>query len=178
MDVVRHQVRCILTLIRRLRGAAQRINSPAVVYSAALPPMMAACSTEALFFLTTPTPNANGVPMLPLSTLEDNVTSIRSILDKVPGIEIPSDPLSPLIHFTIKTADMPLPEQARVLQEIVDEALNNGVLLTRAAFVAHQEMVVRKPSVRLCVSAGLTRKECEKSGNVIKSAVTKVLKKR
>lgn len=74
----------------------------------------------------------------------------------------------------------------KVLQDIVDEALHNGILLTRAMKVWTQEMLARdpktasllQPSIRICVSAALSKKECEKSANVIKNAVQKVLGKK
>ena len=55
----------------------------------------------------------------------------------------------------------------RVLQDIVDEVLAQGVWITRA-----------RPSIRLAVTAALSRKECERAAGVIKAAVAKVLVKR
>lgn len=179
-DVVRHQASSSLWDYHfALKADLQRINSPACVYSASLPPMMAVSSTEALFYLTTPTFNTLGVPMLPLAPLDDNVLILRSMLDKLSQIDIPSDPLSPLIHFSLKPSpDVSLTEEARILQDVVDEALNNGVLLTRAMVVAQHEMNVRRPSIRICVSAALSKKECEKAAGVIKAAVSKISKRR
>lgn len=110
----------------------------------------------------------------------------------MPQLVIPSDPLSPVIHVHIVPGTLKgslkhtREEYEKTLQDIVDEAMSNGVLLTRAMKVWHQEMLVKDqknahllhPSIRICVSAGLTKKECEKSANVIKAAVSKVLGKK
>lgn len=113
---------------------------------------------------------------------------IRSVLDKIQTLVIPSDPLSPVIHLhlapkALKNSSNSRDDHQAALQDIVDEALANGVLLTRAMKVWNQEALMRdqhaagllQPSIRLCVSAGLTKKECEKSAAVIRSAVNKVI---
>lgn len=68
-------------------------------------------------------------------------------------------------------------EQERLLQEIVDAAAENGVLLSTTKRNWSQEMVELRPSIRICVTSALSKKEVEKAGNVVKSAVAKVLGK-
>ncbi|GAA5865736.1 hypothetical protein JCM1840_003238 [Sporobolomyces johnsonii] len=213
--------------------AHQRINSPAYVFSAALPPMLAVSASEAISLLSTPLSSSD--PAHPLAQLPTNVRALRQILDQIPTIEIPSADMSPLIHLTIKPsvldkqraaqpmgrarshshvshpppgaivpgggaggistsvaagahgqdaaamaameAESAQQEQERLLQEIVDVCGENGVLLTTTKRTWAQELVEHRPSVRICVSAALTRKEVEKAGAVIKSAVGKVLGK-
>ncbi|KAH9025900.1 pyridoxal phosphate-dependent transferase [Lactarius hengduanensis] len=119
-----------------------------------------------------------------LSTLQENVRTIRAVLDRVEAITIPSHPASPIIHIHLRSAatlsastsvsakppnpatpaphDAPLFDIAgeeRQLQDIVDDALAQGV-------------------IRLAVTAALSRKECERAAGVIKAAVVKVLTKR
>ncbi|GAA5820676.1 hypothetical protein JCM10212_000451 [Sporobolomyces blumeae] len=69
-------------------------------------------------------------------------------------------------------------EQERLLQEIVDLCGENGVLLTTTKRTWAQEMVEHQPSIRICVSAALTKKEIEKAGTVVKNAINKVLGKK
>lgn len=140
-----------------------------------------------------------------LSTLQENIRVIRSILDRVEYITIPSHPASPIIHIQVRpgsssTLQLPSPSagkpsnpasvqprepavfdielEERLLQDIVDEALAQGVWTTRAKRLRGQELVEVRPSVRLAVSSAFTKKECEKAANVIKAAVVKVLGKR
>lgn len=68
-------------------------------------------------------------------------------------------------------------EQERLLQEIVDAAAENGVLLTTTKRNWAQELVEHRPSIRICVTSALSKKEIEKAGGVVKSAIAKVLGK-
>lgn len=68
--------------------------------------------------------------------------------------------------------------EERILQEIVDEALSQGVLITRAKRLRGQEIVEPRPEIKIAMTNALTRKEVEKTANVIKNAVAKVLNKR
>ncbi|KAH9009366.1 serine palmitoyltransferase [Lactarius deliciosus] len=119
------------------------------------------------------------------------------------AITIPSHPASPIVHIYLRSAPTlsaptsvsakppnhatPAPRDApsfditgeeRLLQDIVDEALAQGVWTTRARRLRGQELVEARPSIRLAVTAALSRKECERAASVIKAAVVKVLTKR
>ncbi|KPV74860.1 uncharacterized protein RHOBADRAFT_36805 [Rhodotorula graminis WP1] len=175
----------------------QRINSPASVFSASLPPLLAVSASEAIALLSTSVTSTN--PAHPLASLPANVRALRTILDQIPTIEILSAEISPLIHLMIKPSTLDAlhkaaadggvkgrarshsnsarEEQERLLQEIVDAAAENGVLLSTTKRNWAQEMVELRPSIRICVTSGLTKKEVEKAGAVVKSAVAKVLGK-
>ena len=59
----------------------------------------------------------------------------------------------------------------------MDDVLVQGVWITRARRLRGQELVEARPSIRLAVTAALSRKECERAAGVIKAAVAKVLVK-
>lgn len=61
---------------------------------------------------------------------------------------------------------------------MVDEALAQGVIITRAKRLRGQEMVEARPSIRLALTSALTKKETEKAVGVVKTALVKVLSKR
>jgi len=65
-----------------------------------------------------------------------------------------------------------------VLQDVVEEALGQGVMITRAKRLRGQEMVDARPSIRLAMSSALTRKETEKAVGVVRAALVKVLGRR
>ncbi|KAH8986390.1 pyridoxal phosphate-dependent transferase [Lactarius hatsudake] len=138
-----------------------------------------------------------------LSTLQENVRAIRAVLDQVEAITIPSHPASPIIHIHLRSTPTlsastsvsakppnpatPAPRDApsfdiageeRLLQDIVDEALAQGVWTTRARRLRGQELVEARPSIRLAVTAALSRKECERAASVIEASVMKALTKR
>ena len=183
----------------------QRINGTSFVFSAAVPALLAVSASEGINIL-------RNTPSI-LSTLQENIRAIRSILERVDCITIPSHAASPIIHIylrnttTVATHLHPLtlsapvttvaakpsnpasPEprdaptfdiavEERLLQDIVDEALAQGVWITRARRLRGQEVVEARPSIRLAVTAALSRKECERAAGVVKAAAVKVLTKR
>lgn len=168
----------------------QRINSPSFVFSAALPPLLAVSASEAISLLSIPLTSSD--PAHPLSQLPENVRALRHILDPIPTIDIPSAELSPLVHIHIKhaapshavtlagimTAESPREEQERLLQEVVDICAEHGVLVARTKRNWEQEMVEQRPSIRICVTSALSKKEVEKAATVLKSALGKVLGKK
>ena len=142
-----------------------------------------------------------------LSTLQENVRTVRSILDRLDCITIPSHHASPIIHIQVRlvsassllptaiptsaskpsnpTSILPRNPQAfdidteeRLLQEVVDDVLAQGILITRAKRLRGQEMSEARPSIRLAISSAFTKKECEKAATTIKSSLVKVLGKR
>jgi serine palmitoyltransferase len=177
----------------------QRINGTAFVFSASMPGLLATSASEGIHIL-------RSTPSL-LTTLHENVRAVRAVLDKVDCIEIPSHNASPIIHLHVRSpsssggflsslsAERPqkatitqiappgpppfdIDSEERALQEIVDECLTQGVLITRAKRLRGQEMVETRPSIRLALTAALSRKECEKAAMVVKAACVRVLSKR
>lgn len=68
--------------------------------------------------------------------------------------------------------------EERMLQEVVEETLAHGVLVTRAKKLRGQEIVEPRPSIRLALTSALSKKETEKAVNVLKTVLVKVLNKR
>ncbi|KDR76887.1 hypothetical protein GALMADRAFT_245995 [Galerina marginata CBS 339.88] len=68
--------------------------------------------------------------------------------------------------------------EERLLQEVVEETLAQGVMVTRAKRLKGQEIVEPRPSIRLALSSALTKKETEKAVGVLKTVLVKVLGKR
>ncbi|KAK4056697.1 serine palmitoyltransferase component [Microbotryomycetes sp. JL221] len=162
--------------------AHQRINSPGFVFSAALPPLLAVSATEAISLLSTPLTSTD--PAHPLTQLPDNIRTVRTILNGVQSIEIPSAEQSPLIHIRIKrfstgatTSELSRSEQEQLLQDVVDRCAEDGVLISRTKRNWDQELFEQQPSLRICVTSALTKKEVEKAANVLKHSLTKVLGK-
>jgi serine palmitoyltransferase len=179
-----------------LLSQRQRINGSSFVFSAAMPALLAVSASEGLNILRN-TPSV-------FSTLQDNIRAARSILDKLDGITVPSHSTSPIIHIRIRSSSSvsePLPStvsklsnptsinprnpqkfdyigEERLLQEVVEECLAQGVLVTRAKRLRGQELIETKPSIRLAITSALTRKETEKAAGVLKAALAKVLAKR
>jgi serine palmitoyltransferase len=162
-----------------------------------MPPLLAVSGSEGINILRN-TPSV-------LATLHDNIRAARAVLDKVDCISIPSHPASPIIHIHIRpipsatlqpstapfspsskqspaagreAARHAIEQDERLLQDVVDEALAQGVLITRTKYPRGQEANEPKPSIRLALTSALTRKETEKAVGVMKAALIKVLNKR
>jgi serine palmitoyltransferase len=170
----------------------QRINGTSFIFSTMVPAFLAVSTSECINIL-------QNTPSI-LSTLQENIRAIRAVLDRVDVITIPSHAASPIIHIHLRSATpmssatlkapnpmTPSPREPlsfdiageeRVLQDIVDEVLAQGVWITRARRLRGRELVEARPRIRLAVTAALSRKECERAAGFIKAAVTKVLAKR
>ncbi len=207
----------------------QRINSAALVFSAALPALLAVAASTAIEVLQT-TPATQ--------TLQENIKALRSVLDTIECISIPSHSPSPVIHLQVRSKydkhpltpadkfgqpatlgvgnisldlspnakskgqllapppsskeaqlaltmhDLSKDEQTRLLQAIVDDALENGVLLIRQKRLPSIEPKVldvgpeARPSIRIAVSTAFSKKELEKAAGIIKASCIRVLGKR
>lgn len=132
----------------------QRINSTSFVFSAALPALLATAATETIdTFIRYPEM---------FTALQENTRAIRGVLGSIESLEIISHSISPIVHLAIKypsaatlspalepshvktkgsNASSILPrdppsfdvtKEEALLQDVVDEVLLQGVLITRA----------------------------------------------
>ncbi|OJA17895.1 hypothetical protein AZE42_08681 [Rhizopogon vesiculosus] len=157
----------------------QRINGTSFVFSASMPALLATSGSEAITYLR----NNPSV----LLTLQDNIRAVRAVLEKTEGITLLGHRASPIIHFCLRTQQQSLSvttatydheAEERILQDIVDDVIANGVLITRAKHLRGQEMIESRPTIRIAVTAALTKKEVEKAAGVVKTSVTRILSKR
>ncbi|GBB96193.1 hypothetical protein RclHR1_00270039 [Rhizophagus clarus] len=151
----------------------QRISGPAYCYSASLPAMLAVAATESLKLL-------KQNPGLPLA-LKYNTALFKQLLNNIKYLLLNGSQDSPVIHLRIdeeivRVGD--ISDKEKCLQDVVDEATNNGILLTRAKYNRSQELFNIEPSIRICINASFTKKEIEKVASVIKNAAAKVLRNR
>jgi serine palmitoyltransferase len=161
----------------------QRLSGLAYCFSASIPAMLAVSASEAIKLI-------KEQPSL-LVELSERAKSFRSILGHKslePYIDLYSGDLdnpAPFFHIRIKSSflqshvlahekDVSRQEQEYLLQGVVDECASQGVLVTRAKYVVDQERDCPKPSIKICVSIGLTKKENEKAASTVKTAIIKV----
>lgn len=161
----------------------QRIAAPAYTFSAALPAMHATTASSTLAML-------QSKPEI-LTTSRENTKAMRAQLDpRSDWITVTSAPENPCViavlrNDVINSRRLSHEDQEKVLQECVDEALSNGVLITRLKTMPDSNGSMAKdwqhlppqPALKICVTTGLTKKEVEKAGTIIRHAVTKVLTK-
>ncbi|KAK1020447.1 serine palmitoyltransferase component, partial [Friedmanniomyces endolithicus] len=87
----------------------------------------------------------------------------------------------------IEDRKLSIADQEALLQDAVEEALANGVLVTRlksppmavgASVKEAQKEWRPRPGIKVCVTTGLSRKETEAAGKVVRHAITSVMKGR
>ena len=69
-------------------------------------------------------------------------------------------------------------QEERLLQDMVAEALAQGVWITRACRLRGQVLVEARPSIRLAVTAAVPRDDCQCATDITEVAVAQVLVKR
>ncbi|WVR08448.1 hypothetical protein IAU60_005503 [Kwoniella sp. DSM 27419] len=179
----------------------QRINSSASVFSASLPAMLATTASAALdvlrnqpSLLTSLQANvlifrqqlAKLEPVLPTLSPPSPASGSDSALMPPPAIpnkdaliSIPSHPSSALIHIFLLDPPETLEEEESLLQDIVDEAAaTSSILITRARRLRGQEVFEPEPSLKICISGAMNRKDVENAGRGLKAAIVKVCSKR
>jgi len=158
----------------------QRISSTAFTFSAALPAMLATTASECINLLSSN-------PEI-LTQCRENIRVLRAQLDpKSEYVVCTSAPENPILILVIKpevvnARRLTVEDQERLLGECVDEALANGVLITRLKgqpIANHTALkdgdYVPQPALKVCVTAALSKKEIEKAGITIRHAITKVM---
>ncbi|KAK4111660.1 PLP-dependent transferase [Canariomyces notabilis] len=158
----------------------QRITSAAFTFSAALPAMLAMTASESLNVL-------QSNPEI-LQQCRENIRLMRAQLDPrsdwVMCTSAPENPIMILVlkPEVIKARRLSVEDQDRLMQECVDEALANGVLISRLkgnSITIHTSLKdgtwAVQPALKVCVTTGLSKKDIEKAGVTIRHAITKVM---
>ncbi|CAP64562.1 uncharacterized protein PODANS_5_8370 [Podospora anserina S mat+] len=162
----------------------QRIAAAAYTFSAALPAMLAMTASESLNVL-------QSNPEI-LAGCRENVRLLRGQLAEgrsewVVCTSAAENPVQLLVlrEEVVRARRLELEDQERLLQECVDEALANGVLITRLkgmSISTHNSLKdgswIVQPALKVCVTSGLSKKDIEKAGQTIRHAITKVMTKK
>ncbi|KAK9328592.1 pyridoxal phosphate-dependent transferase [Lipomyces starkeyi] len=150
----------------------QRISGNGYVFSAALPGYLAATASESMSIM-------QSSPEI-FTQLLSNTRAFRAIIDKMTYMYSPSDPDSPLIHLQLNPEVLEsrkIDDEDKFLQDVVDECIANGVLISRNKVVQSQEVFPVESTLKIMITTGLTKRETEKAAAVVKAAVSKVMSK-
>jgi len=161
----------------------QRISATAYTFSAALPAMLATTASETVSILQT-NPDI-------MVQLREDIKAMRAQLDpRSDWVYCSSSIDNPILLLPLKpevitSKRFSIEDQESVLQDIVDETLANGVLITRLKSMPPALNSTRReqgwrlqPALKVCITTGLSRKEVEKAGITIRHAITKVVSRR
>jgi len=181
----------------------QRINGPSFVFSASMPAALAVSASEGINILrSTPSilttlqenmraaraildrvdcitvPSHPASPIIHIHIRSPSTTSLHpASAALITSPSKPSNPMSALSRDAAKW-DCDIEAEERLLQDVVEEALAQGVLITRAKRLRGQELIEPRPSIRLAMTSALTKKETEKAVGVVKASLVKILGKR
>jgi serine palmitoyltransferase len=160
----------------------QRISSSAFTYSAALPAMLATTASETVTMLQTN-------PEI-LANCREYIKILWAQLDpRSEWVYCSSAPENPMLLLSLKpevvsSKRLTIEDQENLLQDVVDECLTNNVLISRRKGLFKGDGTAKDliweapPALKVCVTTGLTKKELEKAGTVVRHAITKVIKSR
>lgn len=182
----------------------QRISAAAYTFSAALPAMLATTASEALLMLQT---NPD-ILLQARENTKTMWAQLDPRSDWVHCTSSTENPILLLVlkPEVIASKKLSKADQDQLLQDIVDEvsrearsdgmknnirltrayqALMNGVLITRLKSMPRAINATAKdigwelqPALKVCITTGLSRKEVERAGIVIRHAITKVVNRR
>lgn len=182
----------------------QRINGPSFVFSASLPALLAVSASEGINILRN-TPSIfetlqenvcaarailDRLECITISSHPASPIIHIYVRQQSPSSLHPSSALlissPPKHHSSSHSAtsakdvgrEVDYDTEERLLQEVVEETLAQGVIVTRAKRLKGQEMTETRPSIRLAMTSALSKKETEKAVGVLKTALIKVLGKK
>ena len=179
----------------------QRLGAAAYTFSAALPALLATTASETVTILQEQPSVIQGLR----ENIRAMWPQLDPRSEWVRCASAPENPVMLLIlkHQHIQDRSLSVADQKFLLQDCVDEvssqplelihftsltdlqALANGVLITRlksmpvpvgAAPRDLEKEWQPQPALKVCVTSGLTRKETEKAGIIIRHAITTVMK--
>lgn len=177
----------------------QRISAAAYTYSAALPAMLATTASEVLVMLETNTDM--------LTQVKENIKAMWTQLDpRSDWVRSTSSVENPIMLLGLKpevvaSKKLSIFDQEQLLQDVVDEVrqpiihdvlwltfsqcLANGVLITRLKSMPRPINATARdigweaqPALKVCVTSGLSKKEIERAGVIIRHAITKIMTRR
>ncbi|KAF2770096.1 serine palmitoyl CoA transferase subunit LcbA [Teratosphaeria nubilosa] len=164
----------------------QRLNSPAVTFSASLPTFLATTASAIIAKLQA------GESEKDVKALRERIDAIRLQLEKSCWVCCTSAPSNPVIYLTLKDEHIysrrfTRSEQEYLLQDCVDECLATySILITRLKSMPimdglHPRDIFKEyqppPSIKVCATTALSNKDMEKSGIAIRHAITAVMKR-
>lgn len=184
----------------------QRLNSPALTFSASLPTFMATTASEVITRLQ----SAQGAELL--RDLQDRTAALRHQLVQSDWVRCTSAPQNPVIMLVLKeehvrARNLSRSQQETLLQECVDEVGNENPLiderskrtdLRSQALSSHNILITRLktlplmeglsprdsgkewlpvPAIKVCATSALSQKDVGKAGVSIRHAIATVAKR-
>jgi len=129
-------------------------------YTTSQPPMLAAGTLKALEIL-------EKNPEL-TEKLKRKCVLIHQAFSQLKGLKLSGDILSPVKHLSLVDEEASMEEQKRALQNFMEKAKEQGIVMTMSSFLHESETLLTKPSIRITCSNLLDYKEISDVGQKLK----------
>ncbi|KAH9601984.1 hypothetical protein KSS87_016420 [Heliosperma pusillum] len=144
----------------------QRLSSSGYVFSASLPPYLATAAISAIDVL-------EDNPKM-TAKLKENVALLWAGLSDLPGLEMGSNPHSPIVFLKLKKSTGSLKSDQKLFEDIADEEHNVFVVVSNKSVLDRCPLPV---GIRLFVSGGHSESDVNKACESLKTVVPAILKK-
>uniref|UniRef100_A0A915JYD7 Serine palmitoyltransferase 1 n=1 Tax=Romanomermis culicivorax TaxID=13658 RepID=A0A915JYD7_ROMCU len=152
----------------------QRLSGLGYCFSASSPPLLASAALEALNIMETEPER--------FEKLKRNSKLMHDRLNKLPYFKVLGQEISPVFHLIVKDSNGAALD---VLQNTVDLVSHffkifvreKGIILTKAAYLAEEEMFPPEPSIRVAVSSHFDPSDIDKIVNAIRISAEEIYKR-
>ncbi|XP_006355301.1 long chain base biosynthesis protein 1-like [Solanum tuberosum] len=145
----------------------QRLSSSGYVFSASLPPYLASATIKAIDIV-------EEKPEL-LVKLRQNIAMLTKGLSDIKGLEIVSDPLSPIIFLALKQSTGSSKGDLQVLEDIADHVLKEDGVFIVTSKRSTLDKCKLPVGIRLFVSAAHSESDLVKASESLKRATASLL---
>ncbi|CAH9106534.1 unnamed protein product [Cuscuta europaea] len=145
----------------------QRLSSSGYVFSASLPPYLASAAITAIDIL-------EENPDL-ITKLRENIKTILAGLSDIKGLDLVSDPLSPIVFLKLKKSTGSLKSDLQVLEDIADRVLKEDSVFVATTKRSTLDKCNLPVGIRLFVSAGHSESDMIKASESLKGVAAALL---
>lgn len=143
----------------------QRLSGLGYCFSASLPPLLTTAAITAIDIMEN-NPNM-------FKSLKDKCIIIDNALKKIPYLETPSFPESPVKHLYLKER-LHRSEEVKLLSTISKKCIDNNLAVITPAYLDAEKQLPR-PSLRICVSVLLDQSDIDFAISTLQKCVQEVL---
>nr|GMC68593.1 long chain base biosynthesis protein 1-like [Ipomoea batatas] len=145
----------------------QRLSSSGYVFSASLPPYLASAAIKAIDII-------EENPAL-ITKLRENIKILLKGLSGIKGLDLVSDPLSPIVFLKLNKSTGSLKSDLQVLEDIADHVLKEESVFVATSKRSMLDKCNLPVGIRLFISAGHSESDVVKASESLKRVAAKLL---
>lgn len=145
----------------------QRLSSSGYVFSASLPPYLASAAITAIDILE------NNRDLI--SSLKENISTLWEGLSGIKGLEIASDPASPIVYLKLKKSRGSSKSDLQLLEDVTDRVLKEDSVFVATSKRSTLDKCNLPVGIRLYVSAAHSKADLTKASESLKRVAALML---